>query len=289
MVVQLQSPGTGGHDPLATGFLPAKENRAIEERMGRILKIPSDKATLLTPRKVQDSLCLACVHTHTRLALSPSWLGLTQLAFGGFLEPAPCTRRTLSFENKQTISYISFKDLFYQLSCLWAGSSLHWQPHPLIPVHACLETQTRQSTAWPRKSLQAHKLLRTNHCAQRGTAPGLPPHRTGNEWLHRGASADSESRKASLRRRSFWQSATTASDPRDATGTPSLPGSLWASTGVHSQTRKEFEERTHPHRPSHVRDTITPSREETSVLKRKRTWKPLKSYPCIWLLSPKPF
>lgn len=284
MVVQLQSPGTGGHDP------PAEENSSIEERMGRILKTPSDKVTLLAPAKVQDSLCLACVHTHTRPALSPSWLGLAQRAFGGFLEPAPCTRRTLSFENKQMISYISFKDLFYQLSCLWAGSSLHWQPRPLIPVHVCLETQTRESAAWPRKSLQAHKLLCTNHCPQRETAPGLPPHCTGSEWLHRGASADSESPLASLRRRrSFWQNATTASDPRDATGTPSLPGSLWAGTGVHSQTRKEFKERTHPHHPSHVRDTITPFREETSVLKRKRTWKPLKSYPYIWLLSPKPF
>lgn len=56
-------------------------------------------------------------------------------------------------------------------------------------------------------------------------------------------------------------------------GHPVEPAPSWADTSVRPQTQKEPKEKTHPHNPSHVRDTATPSGEETSVLKRKKHMK----------------
>lgn len=57
-----------------------------------------------------------------------------------------------------------------------------------------------------------------------------------------------------------------------------------AASGLTLAFILRLEENFHRKRnPSYVRDTVTPSREETSVLKRKSTRKPLKSYP--WHLA----
>lgn len=148
----------------------------------------------------------------------------------------------------------------------------------------------RESAVQSRNSFCTLKLRYTHYCARRGTVSGLPPYSTCNEGPQRGLcspqvmSGRPQEEEISLAECNY---ASAGSDAIEAC--PHAPSCLWADTSIHSQTRRELTQKTGPRTPSYARDTITPSRERTSVLKRKSSRKPLKSYPRLWLPSPKPF
>lgn len=143
---------------------------------------------------------------------------------------------------------------------------LHWQQCLLSPAHILASSNSRKGASGEiQEFILTSKLLCANSCAQRETAP----HPTENEWLHSEVSAHSNHLTPTSEGGCVSSKCMLPLHSSETTSAHSnLAAPSWPIQEFCPQTR-EFKEKMHTHSPKYVRDAITHSRGETSVLKRK--------------------